>query len=388
MEFREAVVMAGVPAVNRALFHKVRFSVGDPAAWLQLTSPASGSKTIFIVRDIEMQRAAARVEVDEVCCPADYIPEGGLSGDRETATAESVAECLSRHAVRHVVADRTLPLIFAESIRAAGIEVTCDTELGISDRRCKDEQEVAWLRQAQSDTEACVAMACEMVAGASPDGEGRLQHEGTPLTSERIRLAIDIRLLKAGYSNPTSIVAGGPVGADCHHYGAGQLYTGQPVIVDVFPRNRTTQYNGDCTRTVVHGAIPDHLVKMHAAVVAAKRAGLDACHAGATGEAVHRATIDVIQSHGFETGLPSDEDDDSYCAMTHGTGHGVGLDVHEPPLLDFKGPTLVAGDVLTIEPGLYCKRYGGIRVEDMVVVESNGCQNLNSIHEGLDWKGS
>jgi Xaa-Pro aminopeptidase len=71
--------------------------------------------------------------------------------------------------------------------------------------------------------------------------------------------------------------------------------------------------------------------------------------------------------------------------MVHGTGHGVGLDVHEPPLLDFGGPKLVVGDALTIEPGLYCKAIGGVRVEDMVIVTADGCENLNTLPEGLEW---
>ena len=72
--------------------------------------------------------------------------------------------------------------------------------------------------------------------------------------------------------------------------------------------------------------------------------------------------------------------------MTHGTGHGIGLDVHEPPLLDKGGPELVVGDAVTIEPGLYCKAIGGVRVEDMVVVTRDGCVSLNRLPEGLDWR--
>ena len=64
----------------------------------------------------------------------------------------------------------------------------------------------------------------------------------------------------------------------------------------------------------------------------------------------------------------------------------MGLDVHEPPLLDFKGPELLLGDALTIEPGLYRRDMGGVRVEDMVVVTTDGCINLNELSEGLTWK--
>ena len=85
-------------------------------------------------------------------------------------------------------------------------------------------------------------------------------------------------------------------------------------------------------------------------------------------------------------GLPSSEELDTYCAMTHGTGHGIGLDVHEPPLLDFRGPELLVGDALTIEPGLYCKAIGAVRLEDMVIVRESDCENLNTLPEGLVWK--
>jgi Xaa-Pro aminopeptidase len=189
-----------------------------------------------------------------------------------------------------------------------------------------------------------------------------------------------------GYANPPSIIAGGPGGADCHNLGFGELRTAEPVIIDIFPRNRDTLYNGDCTRTAVHGDVRAEIVRMHAAVCAAKRAAAAAVRAGVAGEAVHLATTEVLRRQGYGIGLPGKDAPDSYCTMPHGTGHGVGLDVHEPPLLDLKGPELLAGDVVTIEPGLYRKDLGGVRVEDMVVVTEEGCENLNRLHEGLDWK--
>ena len=124
---------------------------------------------------------------------------------------------------------------------------------------------------------------------------------------------------------------------------------------------------------------------MHAAVQAAKAAGIAAVRCGATGEDVHRATIDVISGHGFEVGLPPKDAPAEWCGMVHGTGHGVGLQVHEPPLLDFKAPALVVGDVLTVEPGLYSAAIGGIRIEDMVAVTESGCENFNRLPEGLTW---
>jgi Xaa-Pro aminopeptidase len=381
----QALLLAGVPYVNGVLYHRIRFAVMDTVVYLTQPTEDGGMKSVLILRDIEMERARRLARVDQVNCPADFEPEGGLSGDRETATAQAAAECLRRAGVATVTADRSLPLIFAEMARRAGIAVECDTELGVVDRRSKDDQEVQWLREAQEVTEGAMRMACELVASATARADGVLVHDGQALTSERVRAAIDHWLLDRGYSNPTSIVAGGPDGADCHDVGTGDLKTGQPVIIDIFPRNRETLYNGDCTRTVVHGEVSEALEKMHAAVCEAKAAATAAVKAGVTGESVHVATKEAFQRCGYEFGLLADKPDD-YCALTHGTGHGIGLDVHEPPLLDMKGPELVAGEAVTIEPGLYRKDLGGVRVEDIVIVTQDGCINLNRLPEGLVWK--
>ena len=378
----DAVIFAGVPAVNRTLYHKLRFLALDPAALIQL---GDGRKQL-IIRDIEMERARRTARADAVACPADFAPVSGLSGDREIATAQTVAEFLTREGIREAIADRTLPLVFAHCLQERGIAVRCDLTLGITDRRQKDGQEIEWLRRSQAVTEAVIQRTCERIASSTAAADGVLQADGALLTSERLRRDIDLELMERGFDNEPSIVAGGPQGADCHDHGSGDLRTGQPVIIDVFPRDRESGYYGDCTRTVVHGDISPALQSMHAAVVAAKHAAQQACRAGVTGEAVHQAAIAVIQERGYSVGLPQPEHPMSYCAMVHGTGHGVGLDVHEPPLLDRGGPALLVGDALTIEPGLYCREIGGVRVEDMVIVTEDGCENLNRLPEGLDWK--
>jgi Xaa-Pro aminopeptidase len=125
---------------------------------------------------------------------------------------------------------------------------------------------------------------------------------------------------------------------------------------------------------------------MNAAVREAKRAAIAAIRAGVSGESVHLATTDAVRRAGFAVGLPAADSPDSFCSLPHGTGHGVGLDVHEPPLLDMKGPELLLGDVVTVEPGLYRRDLGGVRVEDVVIVTASGCENLNRLPEGLEWR--
>jgi len=383
----DATLLAGVPTINNTLFHAIRFKAGDPAALIEfnggLEQGKSDSHRLLILREIEMERARRSARVDEVRSPAEFTPAGGLSGDRETATAQAVAECLRRKGVAKVRSDRTLALSYLHELGKVGISVDYDPLLGVTQRRAKDSNEVAWLREAQSATEAAMAMACGMVAGARARPDGTLELDGAPLTSERVMTAIDVFLLERGYANPGSIVAGGPTGADCHDHGHGVLRTGEPVIIDIYPRSLATRYNGDCTRTVVNGRVPEPLARMHAAVLQAKRAAIAAIRAGVTGESVHEAAAREIQAHGFEMGMPPAGAAPTWCGMVHGTGHGIGLDVHEPPLLDRGGPALVVGDALTVEPGLYCKAIGGVRVEDLVVVTESGCDNLNTLPEGL-----
>ncbi|TWT73125.1 M24 family metallopeptidase [Allorhodopirellula solitaria] len=379
-----ASICAGIPAINNTLYRRIQFSVGDPTVLIEVPAE-KGTHSLLLLRDVEIERAKKFAKVDQVGCPADFTPEGGLSGDRETATAQASAEYLRRQGVKSVVADRSLPLIYAKFLGLAGIEVSCDENLWVVERRQKSEVEIEHLREAQRVTEQAIQYACEMIAKAEARSGGVLYHDGAPLTSERVRTSVDVFLLKRGFTTPTAIIAGGPAGADCHNHGAGELLTESPVIVDIFPRSQETRYNGDCTRTVVHGSVSDDIKAMHAAVREAIVAGKQATKAGVTGEDVHVATIGMLQANGFDIGLPGEDDPDFYCAMTCGTGHGIGLEVHEPPLLDFKGPTLLAGEALTIEPGLYRRDLGGVRIEDMVVVTPDGCLDLNELHDGLDW---
>lgn len=380
-------LIAGIPSQNMTLYHRTRFKAGDPGA--VITFP-DGTSTL-IIRDIEMERARAKVKVDRVTCPRDWAPlmnGEALSGDRPTATAQSVAECIVRAGIDEIWTDRTLPMIFAHHVQARGVKLRYDPDLGTLARRRKDEQEVTYLHDAQRATEGAVEMACRLIASATVGRDGVLMVRGEPLTAERVMADIDVWLLKRGYVDSDSIVACGPQGGDCHNRGTGALVTEQAIIVDVFPRSKETLYLGDCTRMVVHGPpgnIPDPIRTMHAVVKQAKDAAIGAMHAGTTGDAVHQVVIGVMNANGYPMGLPKPGDPPTRTAMVHGTGHGLGLDIKEPPLLDVGGPELLEGDAITVEPGLYAPAIGGVRLEDMVIVRAKGVDNLNTLHEGLSW---
>ncbi len=381
-----ARLWAGYPCRNMTLYHRTGFLVGDACSLVEV--PGKGST--LIIRDIEAARARKHARADRVVSPADLVVAAELSADRETQFAQATAAFLAREGVREVVGDRTVPLSFVDAIRRAGVEVVYDAGMGVEERRRKTSAEVEHIRAAQAATEAVMEKACRMIARATARADGVLADGEGVLTAERVRSMIAVDLMREGYDGPPSIVACGVCGADCHDHGHGELRTGEPVIVDIFPKSKSHQYQGDCTRTVVHGTPTAELVRMHAAVVEAKAAAVAAMKAGVRCGDVHAATMGVLRARGYSRAIPGPDAPAEFVSAQHGTGHGLGLDGHEPPLVDGEagmGPALVAGDVVTAEPGLYSVKFGGVRVEDVYLVTETGSENLGrGLPEGLDWR--
>ncbi|MDP6795000.1 MAG: M24 family metallopeptidase [Verrucomicrobiota bacterium] len=376
-----------MPATNMNVRHRIQFSVGDAVFYICLPRSDGGFHSILLVRDIEMGLARKHARADEIGCAADYEPECGLSGDRDTALAQAGAECLRRNGIERVRTDGSLPMIFTAHLRDVGIDVQYDPQLAVLDRRTKSDKELAHLREAQAVTEEAMEFACHSICAATPDEEGILRDGDTELTSELMRQRITSFLIGKNCSNHhDSIVVTVPHVADCHHHGSGPLLTGLPVIVDIFPRVNATGYWGDCTRTAVNGEPSSEIVQMHAAVVKAKADAIDALRVGTTGDAVHQATVKSITGSGYVMGLPPEEAGEDFTSMRHGTGHGIGLDVHESILLSNGGGEILVNEVFTVEPGLYSAKFGGVRVEDMVVVTEAGPINFNRIPDHLDWR--
>lgn len=382
MPAKTTTLLAGSAATNATLFHRLGFVLPDAAAVIDFADGTS----LLIVRDLEMERSRQQAPQSRVCCAADFVPEGGLSADRDTALAQATAECLRRAGEREVTVERTLPYLYAHFIQQADIATRYSADFGVKERRIKRPDEIEFLRRAQQVTGEAVSHACRLIATAKPDRAGILHHDGSVLTSERVRHAITAFLMERNFSNHhDSIVATAPHAADCHHFGTGPLKVGLPVIVDIFPMDNATRYHGDMTRTVVAGEATPEVRRMHAAVREAKAAGCAALRPGATGESVHLATIAVLEQHGYRIARGDAPRDLSEPAMTCGTGHGIGLEVHEPILLDHGGGEIFEHEVFTVEPGLYSSNAGSIRIEDAAVVTAEGHELLAPVHEGLDW---
>ncbi|TWU32894.1 M24 family metallopeptidase [Novipirellula artificiosorum] len=373
-----ALILAGFADKNASLFRRFQVPLGDPAAWVDIHG-----HTIALVRDLEMDRVRQKSHADHVTCPAEHIPPLGLSADRETATAQATVQLLRSKKIETVITDRSLPFLFAWHLQQAEIEVRYDEELGVLDRRTKSDQEIEALAKAQSVTEEVMLIVLRRIAGAKADAEGRLSVDGEVLTSEGLQSFAAMQFLQRGFSmGHGAIIATVPQVADCHHSGSGAIYTRHPVVVDLFPRDESSRYNGDCTRTIVHGQASQTVEAMHAAVVEAKLAAESKLVAGNLASDVHKASEETLKQHGYPTSRGTITDAPS---IQHGTGHGIGLDVHEPILLDEGGGEMLEGEVFTVEPGLYGRTDGGVRVEDMLVVTEGEPRTLNRLPFGLDW---
>jgi Xaa-Pro aminopeptidase len=233
------------------------------------------------------------------------------------------------------------------------------------EREIKTRAEAEALREGNACSAAGIG-AAERVLRACRIKGGRLLYQGRVLTSERLKVAVETACLERGSASSNTIVAGGDQACDPHNRGSGPLRPNELIIVDVFPRVAATGFHGDMTRTFLRGRANDAQKAIVAAVRAAQLKALSLIRTGVNGKDVHRAVTETFVARGFETRKTAR----GHIGFFHGTGHGLGLEVHEPPRMGIVDYTLKAGSVVTVEPGLYYPGVGACRIEDVVQVTS------------------
>ena len=223
--------------------------------------------------------------------------------------------------------------------------------------------------------------AAEALLRRSRIKKGLLFADGRPLTSERLKIAIETACLERGAVSSNTIAAGGDQGCDPHNRGSGPLRANELIVVDVFPRVSATGFFGDMTRTFLRGRASDAQRDLVAAVRKAQRMALSTVRAGVKGSDVHRAVTDVFAKRKYETRHTAK----GSVGFFHGTGHGLGLDIHELPRMSPAADApLKKGAVVTVEPGLYYPGIGGCRIEDVVQVTAAAPRMLSKFH--YDWE--
>lgn len=240
-------------------------------------------------------------------------------------------------------------------------------------RAKKSRTEIAWMKSVQKNTEGAMALAVSLIAKSTVK-KGLLYFRGAPLTSEYVRTAVQKQLMDGGCRAVETIISCGEDTALPHVIGAGQLKSNKPIVIDMFPKDETTGYYADMTRTVSKGEPDKKIIEMYTAVLGAKRLAISQIRAGVSGADVYQSVVDYFKDQGYESNTRG---------FVHNLGHGVGLQVHELPTLGASGSILRAGNVITVEPGLYYPGTGGVRLEDMGEVIKKGFSCFTTFPEEL-----
>jgi Xaa-Pro aminopeptidase len=279
--------------------------------------------------------------------------------------------------VEEAVVPALFPLGLADRLREAGVRLGVDRELFGERRRHKTPAELAGIRRAQVAAQAGMQAAADLLRRTEPaNGTARL--DGAPLTCERIKQAIAEAFLAHGATADEYIVAAGPQAAVGHDMGSGPIGVGEAVVIDLWPRDTASACYADMTRTFVVGEVPEEVRAFHEATYDSLQRSFAAIRAGVEGRAVFEAACEAFHERGYPTQLTKQPGQVLRDGFFHGLGHGVGLDVHEGPSMGRAPGTLAVGDVVTVEPGCYRPGFGGVRLEDLVVVTDDGFENLTS----------
>jgi len=355
------------------MLYATRFFAPDPFIFLE-----QNDKRTLVLSDLEIDRGRKQAEADEFVS-FNKLEREVQGKDRHAPPYEKVlAHFLRKRGVRSIIVPANFPLGYAQQLAATKIRLRATNGLFWPEREAKSEKEIKMIGHALRITETGLRRAIEVLKASKGRAGKRLRWNGKTLTSEMLRAEIDSAILRAG-GNPTgTIVAGADQACDPHERGCGPLYASSLIILDVFPRDMKTGYFGDITRTVVRGRASDGQRNLWETVKAGQALALKRIKAGVDGMKIHKA----IQEFFTQRGYPTEVRKGRQVGFFHGTGHGLGLEIHEYPRL--QKVALKDRQVVTVEPGLYYPGLGGVRHEDVVVVTKSGHRMLSRFPKRLE----
>ena len=362
------VLLMGGSSDTADVRYATGFTAPDPFLFLD-----DGTQHIVLVSLLEYGRAVETAPTCRILLPKD-LPIAKDEQRRMSHCAYGLLKLIGR---RSVQVTAMFPVAIARFLEGKGVRVVVMATRPYPQRERKTKAEIGQIARVQCAAAAAIRAAVQHLRACKVDHAGFVCYRGKKLTSENLRVVIEMELLRRNCQPGETIVASGPMSANPHERGHGPMRAGTPIILDVFPSCKTSGYFGDITRTLCKGLAPDALRRMMQAVQDAQRVGLKTLRAGVALATPHRRVAAYFEQLGFKTEFR----DGVASGFIHGLGHGVGLEVHEAPSLGGSAlGRLRAGHVVTVEPGLYDPRVGGVRFEDTVVVTSTGWQPLATCH--------
>jgi Xaa-Pro aminopeptidase len=352
--------------------HEVPLAIPDPFVYAEVDG-----RRIVAIHSMEA------VRIEELGLGLELRPTEEFGADELRRTApdlyafsrELTLNIARSLGIERASVPRKFPVAHADALREDGVELTVDQKLFDDRRRRKSAHELDGIRQAQRAAEAGFVAARDVLRRAEPSNGG-LSLDGKPVTSELLKEHALAAFLANGAVAEEMIISHGPQTAVGHDMGSGPIAADDVVLFDLFPVHMASGCFADMTRTVAVGNAPDEIHEWHALCREALDLACAEIRPGANGRDVNKLVDDFFAERGFPTLLTKEDGEVLADGYYHSLGHGVGLEVHESPSLGPIGDELVAGDVITIEPGLYRRGFGGVRVEDLLLVTEDGYERL------------
>ena len=363
-----ALLMIAASEMDSNLYYATRFIAPDPFVFVQLKG-----ERLMLMSDLELDRARSQATVDRVISYSEVERAVRAQGVSDPGTIDIVHGVLQPMGIKRLLVPANFSYAYALRLQQLGYQLELQSGPLFPSRAIKTAEEVQYVEAAQRATERAVAAAHAALRQADIRN-GFIWLNGEPVTSESIKKLINVHLMESECVAQHTIVAGGDQACDPHSEGSGPLPANRSIIFDVFPRSAQTRYFADMSRTVVKGRPSAELKKLYQIVKDAQEEAITKIRDGADGAKIHQGICDRFEAAGYQTGVVNGR----MQGYFHGTGHGVGLDIHEAPRISRTGSLLQEGHIVTVEPGLYYPGLGAIRIEDMVLVTKDGCRNLTN----------
>lgn len=355
------------------ILYPTGFFAPDPFLFVQ-----KGRTRILVMSDLEMDRARQQATVDRVLSWSEVAAPLEKAG-RRAPVADVVARVLRQNGLARVSVPRRFPLGLARELEQRRIRLELGPDPFWPEREIKSEREVRAIESSLRAAEAGLLAGIEALK-ACRIRAGWLVRDGRRFTAEDLRAAVNTRMMADGFVPAHTICAPGDQAVDPHEAGRGPIRANEPVVMDIFPRSEKTGYFGDLTRTVVRGRASFALHELYAIVHEGVRLGHGMLRPGVDGMRVHGAIQELFERQGYRTGVVNGR----MQGFFHGTGHGLGLEIHEPPSIGKRPCRMRAGHVVTVEPGLYYLGIGGVRIEDVALVTARGSRCLTRVPKQLE----
>jgi Xaa-Pro aminopeptidase len=376
----DALLIYGDSFRSADMRHAVPLGVPDPFLYAE----ENGDRHVF-VSSMEATRVR-ELGLFDVHVPeelgSDELTASGI--DRRELDAQLALRAVGSLGLKRASVPANFPVWLADRLRADGVELDVDQELFDDRRRSKTEAQVAGIRRAQRAAEAAMDACRELLRRSEIRGD-ELVLDGEPLTVERVKAEMNVAFAAHDTTADEYIVAPGAQGAKGHDMGSGPIRPSTPLVVDIFPRDNASAVYTDMTRTFVVGEVPDDVREWHRLCKEALDRANGEIRAGVEARSVFDGTCEIFEAAGEPTQRTKKPGQTLSDGFFHGLGHGVGLEVHEEPSMGrLARKKLVAGDVVTVEPGLYRSGYGGVRLEDIVLVTENGADVITDYPYDLE----